>query len=188
MKLLVFAGSLRKASFNKKLARHVQHLLKSEKNVSVDYLDLNDYLLPSYDGDIEAKGFPEPLLKLVKCLKSYDGYIISSPEYNRSIPGHLKNTVDWISRVKPVPLSKKPMLLMGATPGPLGTFQGQWQTRIPFEAMGVFVFPSVFGLSNAETAFDDKGELVNEADKKYLASILKSFMSFALKVSNEDTP
>ncbi len=102
MKLLIFAGSLRVDSCNKKFAREALRLVQ-EAGIDAELVDLKDYHMPVYDGDLEtASGIPEFTVKLGKKIASADALIISTPEYNGGIPGILKNVVDWLSREKPV--------------------------------------------------------------------------------------
>jgi len=162
MKLLIFAGSLRADSCNKKFAREALRLLK-ESGIDGEFLDLKDYPIPVYDGDIEAtSGIPKTINQLGKKISSADALIVSTPEYNGGIPGILKNVVDWLSREKPVSLTNKHLLLLAASPGALGGIRSLWHSRQPFEALGVHVFPGMMGLPNAYNAFDDQGKLKEE--------------------------
>src|SRR5262249_29719722 len=100
-RILAFAGSTRRDSFNKKLAGIAADGARAA-GAEVTFIDLRDYPLPLYDGDLEAeKGLPEQAQRLKKLFLDHDGLLISSPEYNSSISGVLKNTIDWVSR--PVP-------------------------------------------------------------------------------------
>ena len=94
MKVLVFAGSLRKASLNKKLAQIARALLQADTSLEVEYLDLQELQLPVYDGDIEAKGLPEGVQVLAAHMLKAQAFVISSPEYNGSISSPLKNAID----------------------------------------------------------------------------------------------
>src|ERR1700733_841975 len=107
MKLLIFGGALRADSCNKKFAREALRLAK-ELGADGEFLDLRDYPMPVYDGDIEAtSGIPATTTALGKKIAAADAVVISTPEYNGSIPGILKNVVDWLSREKPVSLTDK---------------------------------------------------------------------------------
>jgi NAD(P)H-dependent FMN reductase len=170
MKILFFAGSLRKDSLNKKFVREAMRLAQ-EAGVDSEFIDLKDYPMPVYDGDIEASsGIPENTKKLAQKIAAADGLIISTPEYNGSISCVLKNTVDWLSRDKPVSLTGKHLLLLGASPGALGAVRGLWHSRQPFEVLGMHVFPTMQGLPMADKAFDAEGKL---ADEKTLANLKK---------------
>lgn len=179
MNLLVFAGALRKDSFNKKLAREAMRLLES-KGETAKYQDLKEFDLPLYDGDNEdATGVPKDIEALGAMIKSADAIVISTPEYNGGISSVLKTVIDWLSRMDPVPIEEKPVLLLGASPGALGAVRGLWHTRVPLEAMAVFVFPEMFGLSKASEAFDEQGKLKDPKTEKRLSDLLSRFVEHA---------
>jgi NAD(P)H-dependent FMN reductase len=99
-RILAFAGSLRTDSFNKKLARIGAEGARAA-GAEVTLIDLRDFPMPVYDGDLEAAGMPETVLQLKKLFLEHQGLLIASPEYNGSIPGPLKNAIDWVSRSAP---------------------------------------------------------------------------------------
>lgn len=181
MKILMFAGSLRAGSLNKKLIRVAKLMADNQNNVETTLIDLQDLQLPVYDGDIEAKGIPESVLKLSKYIAEADAIIISSPEYNASISGALKNTIDWASRTKPMQLAKKQVLLLGASPGEQGAMRGLIHTKPSFETLGNFVYPSVYALPKADKAFDDEGKLVDPQRAERLQKLLNEFIDYAQK-------
>ena len=177
MKLLIFAGSLRADSCNKKFAREAVRLA-AKLGVDAEYLDLKDYPMPVYDGDIEAaSGLPDSTIALGKKIAEADALVISTPEYNGGIPGILKNVVDWLSREKPVSLAGKHLQLLAASPGALGGIRSLWHTRQPFEALGVHVFPGMMGLPNAYVAFDAEGKLTDEKTASRLQDTLEQFIT-----------
>jgi NAD(P)H-dependent FMN reductase len=145
-KILAFAGSTRKDSFNKKL---VQIAVSGARKAGaeVTYLDLRDFPMPLYDGDLETEhGLPIHAEELKNLMRSHQGLLISAPEYNSGISGVLKNTIDWMSR----PLTKevsfncfdqKTAVLMSASVGGLGGLRGLVQVRSILENMGVLVLP-----------------------------------------------
>jgi NAD(P)H-dependent FMN reductase len=151
-----------------------QHL----KCPNSDIANLNDLSIPLYSGDIEAVGIPDNVQKLAKCIDQAQALIIASPEYNYSISGVLKNVIDWVSRVRPMPLKQKPILLMAASPGQIAGIRGLWQTRIPLEGLGNYVYPEMFSLGGSFQAFDDKG-FVNPDDQKRFAAALAGFTEFS---------
>lgn len=179
MKLLIFAGSLRADSCNKKFAREAVRLAK-EAGHEAEFVDLKDYPMPVYDGDIEAaSGIPKETSALAKKIQAADALVISSPEYNGSISSPLKNTVDWVSREKPASLTDKHLLLLAASPGALGGIRGLWHTRQPFEALGVHVFPNMMSLPNAYSAFNEQGQLSDEKTAARLKDLLTQFIAHA---------
>jgi NAD(P)H-dependent FMN reductase len=178
MKLLVFAGALRKDSCNKKFAREALRLA-TEAGAEGEFVDLKDYPMPPYDGDIEAAlGIPDATKQLGKKIAAADALIISTPEYNGSIPGILKNVIDWLSRDKPVSLEGKHLLLLAASPGALGGVRSLWHSRQPFEILGVHVYPSMLALPDAYHAFDAQGKLTNEKILQNLTKLIGQFIAY----------
>lgn len=183
MNILLFSGSLRKDSLNKKLIAVAENIL-SLSGHTPKVVDLKNLALPVYDGDIEAQGMPANVSQLGSDIQNAEAIIISSPEYNGSIAGSLKNTVDWISRLRPVPLSKKPILLMGASPGYYGSIRALGFTRAPFETLGSFVYPQTFALPSADKAFEDGQKLKDSATQKKLEDLIAGFISYAKKINS----
>lgn len=180
MKVLVFAASLRKASLNRKFAALAAGLLERDPSLQIDHADYRDFEMPPYDGDLEeASGLPSGSREFINRIQQAGAIVISTPEYNGSIPGTLKNAIDWASRAKPNPLDKKPVLLLGASPGALGAVRGLWHTRVPLEALGAFVYPQMHGLSKAHEAFDDAGQLRDSKAAEQLMTLLQTFVQFA---------
>lgn len=178
MQYLFLSGSLRKESFNTKLLQlAAKHVGASPSAI----VDLNQYNIPLYSGDIEAAGIPEGVQKLAKNIEQAQAIIIASPEYNYSISGVLKNTIDWISRVRPMPFRKKPILLLAASMGPIAGIRGLWQTRIPLEGLGNYVYPDMFSLGVAHENLKDD-IFVNPDDQKRFAVTLEGFSEFAKKL------
>lgn len=181
MKLLLFSGSLRKESLNKKLLNVIAKNLQENKDLQIEIADIKALSIPVYDGDVEAAGIPDGVKQLGNMISDANAVIICSPEYNGSIAGPLKNTIDWISRLRPVPLDKKPLLLTGASPGGFGAIRALGFTRAPLEAVGSFVFPQSFALPKAHEAFGPEGKLLDAGTEKRLAETLKNFIEFARK-------
>lgn len=126
MKWVVLVGSVRKGSFNAAIARALSGL--APEGVSVEILP-SVAQLPIYDGDIEAEGTPAPVADLAQAVAAADGVVIVTPEYNYSIPGGLKNALDWLSRVKDKPLKGKPTLIQSASMGGFGGARAQYHLR-----------------------------------------------------------
>jgi NAD(P)H-dependent FMN reductase len=174
-KVLLFAGSLRTGSLNKKYVKVAHAILHEITGLDTELVDLADYPMPVYNQDIEDKEFPQPAADLARKVAGVDALVISTPENNGSIAAALKNTVDWLSRPPHNPWPGKCIFLMGASPGALGAVRGLWHSRIPFEALGCHVYPDMSGLPRAHEAFDENGELKDKASRERLAKQLKGF-------------
>lgn len=174
-KILAFAGSLRKDSFNKKLVAVAAQGAR-EAGAHVMLLDLKEFPLPVYDGDDEsANGLPENARKLKAMFHEHDGLLISSPEYNSGYPGGLKNMLDWVSRPlpgeKPVsPFAGKAAAIMAASPGALGGMRVLMQLRLLLSA-AMLVLPEQLALSQAHEAFTPEGDLKDETRRSSVQSI-----------------
>ena len=172
--LVGLSGSLRKGSYNTMLLKAALHLLPL--NVSMEIISIED--IPLYNADLDlpsAKQRPQPVEHFRKILTDADGILISSPEYNYSIPGGLKNAIDWASRGEDSPLLRKPVAVIGATTGLWGT------TRMQLAFHNVFLFldmkpvykPEVL-VAQAEKKFDKTGTLIDEMTKKLLKQKLEA--------------
>ena len=187
-KILAFAGSLRKESYNKKLVKHAIRGAEAAGG-EVTYIDLYDFPLPVYNADIEEnEGLPANAIKIKELMWASDGFIISSPEYNSSISAVLKNTIDWASRkASPdeVYLScfiDKVALLLSTSPGPLGGLRGLVHLRSILENIHTFVLPGQISISNAAEAFDSQGNLKNSEDGKTIEKLSEKFVSTISKL------
>ena len=157
VKFLVFAGSMRKKSLNDKLA-HLAADVVRKKGGQAEYVCISDFEVPFYDGDMETEdGIPQGAKHFADRLSDSDGLIIASPEYNASMPGVVKNLIDWTSRLRPQPFNGKQALLMSASPSMAGGNRGLWSLRIPLEHLGMRVYPDMFSLAQAHKAFDENG-------------------------------
>lgn len=179
MKILTFAGSLRKDSLNKRLCQVAALLAQQETGSEVEFCDLQPLQIPVYDGDIEAKGLPEGVVKLAGLIQKADALIISTPEYNGSIAGSFKNTIDWLSRHKPDVMKGKQVLLLAASPGALGGVRTLWHSRQPLEVLGCHVYPEMMGISKAHENLTPSYELTDEKMKAKLGQLIKDFVAFA---------
>ncbi len=166
-RILVFAGSTRKDSFNKKLAR-VAAESAQKTGAEVTLIDLKDYEMPLYDGDYEeAQGLPEAASRLRKLFFDHDGLIIATPEYNGSLPAVLKNAIDWLSRKQgdEPPLAcfrGKTALLLAASPGALGGIRCLAHLNIILSGIQVMVLPEMKSVPQAHKVFDDQGNLTDQ--------------------------
>lgn len=173
--LLALSGSLRKASYNTALLRAASALCP--EGVTLDLRTLHG--IPVYDGDVEAQGMPAEVTTLREAIQRADGLLICTPEYNNSIPGVLKNGIDWLSR--PTAEGKKtftgkPTALLGATPGGFGTVQSQDAMLSVLRSLSVdFWFGGRLMVSHANGVFEADGTLKDEATKELLRGFLKGF-------------
>jgi chromate reductase len=142
--------------------------------------------IPVYNEDVRVQGFPETVAKLKEKIRGADGLLIATPEYNYSIPGVLKNTIDWVSR-PPVesPFNFKPLAIMGATGGLMGTVRAQIHLRqiAGYTNMITMNRPEIF-VQKANEKFDKNGNLVDENTKEHLKKFLASFYDWILRVRN----
>lgn len=179
MKVLAFAASLRKTSLNRKLIERAAELARAE-HAEVDLAEFSEFDMPLYDGDIDqSQGLPKGAQELKRRVEAASALIISVPEYNYSIPGTLKNAIDWVSRARPMPWRGRSVFLMSASPSPMGGIRGLWQTRIPLEGCGAIVFPDMFALAHANAAFDEAGRLKDPALAARLEKEIVGFLRLA---------
>lgn len=177
MKIFLFAAALRKDSYNKKLISVVNEFLKKNQ-IETDLADFSGFNMPLYDGDIEeTSGLPPGALDFKRRLEQADATIISSPEYNFSVPGTLKNLIDWISRARPMPWKKKNILLLSASPSLVGGVRGLWHLRVPLEGCGSFVYPDMFSLASADEAFNENNLLKDAKLNSRLEKLVSEFIS-----------
>lgn len=161
MNFLVFAASLRKDSLNSKLAELAVEIIQKQGN-KADLASMSEFDCPSYNQDMEKQeGLPAGAEEFRKRLLANDAFIIASPEYNGSMPGIIKNLIDWVSRFRPQPFNESHALLMSASPSMAGGNRGLWSLRIPLEHLGARVFPDMFSLATAHQAFNEDGKLNN---------------------------
>ncbi len=183
MKILAFAASLRKGSYNKKLIAAVAAILR-DAGAEVDLASFAEFDMPLYDGDLQAnEGLPPGALELKRRIEAASALVIANPEYNYSIAGTLKNAIDWVSRARPMPWRGRSVYLVAASPGPIGGIRGLWQTRIPLEGCGALVFPDMFALAHADRAFAADGSLVEQASAERLREQTVGFLRLAEAVA-----
>ena len=176
VRLLVFGASLREGSMNDRLASLAAEVA-GEKGATVDRATMSDFECPAYDMDVElATGLPTGAQRLHDKLHATDGFIIASPEYNASMPGVLKNTIDWVSRFRPQPFNGKQGLLIAASPSMTGGKVGLWALRQPLEHLGARVYPDMFALAQAHNAFNEAGRIADTKLQKWFESTIDCFI------------
>ena len=175
-----FAGSLRTASYNRALLAVCVEL--APPGMTIEPFDLRD--LPLYDRGVEDAGFPEAVKALRDAIAGADALLIVTPEYNAGMPAVTKNAVDWASRrPAPTPLDGKPTLVMGATPGRLGTTRAQAQLRGSLAHAGAIVLPrpQVFVAAAGAKLVD--GVLVDEETRERVTTTLAAFAAFVKRLN-----
>jgi chromate reductase, NAD(P)H dehydrogenase (quinone) len=190
MKLLVFAGSTRQNSWNRKLATVVAGMAKAS-GAEVTHIELADFDIPMYNADLEAKGTPADVLRLKQIGYEHSAWIICTPEYNASYPALLKNTLDWISSpVKGDPVWSddmrstrgKVMGVLSASPGALGGLRSQSHLVPLLLNLQCWVAPKNFALGRAADAFDAQGQLVADAAKSKVQAVIDQVLWAAARL------
>jgi len=191
-KLLVFAGSTRKASFNRQLARVAANLARVA-GVNVTLLELSDLQVPMYNADLEADGTPADVMMLKQLMFDHPAWVICSPEYNGSTTALLKNTIDWVSSpVKTDPVWKdgarafkgKVVGMLSASPGALGGLRSQSHLAPLLLNMQCWVAPTAFALGHAGDAFDVDGRLVNPSHVKSVQAVVDQVLWAAARLTD----
>lgn len=179
LRLLAFAGSLRKSSINRKLLNLAVQVARAG-DAEVDVAEFHEFDAPSFNADVqESTGFAAGPEEFRRRLGAADGLLLASPEYNYSIPGPLKNLIDWTSRMRPMPLRGKSALLLAASNGPIGGVRGLWQLRIPLEGLGVFVHPDMYILPHGSQAFAPDGSLLDAPPRERLEKVIGGYLRAA---------
>lgn len=181
-RILIFAGSTRRESFNKRLARLAAERIEAHGGRPT-LIDLADYPMPLYDGDLEeAHGLPESALALREQLADHQGLLIASPEYNGFITPLLKNTIDWLTRPHQgdsglALFQGRLAAVVAASPGGLGGLRGLVLIRQLLGNIGVTVLPDQLAVARAGDAFDDAGRLVDDGQRDTLDGICRRLMA-----------
>ena len=188
-KILAFAGSTRTDSFNKKLVK-IAVTGAIEGGADVTVIDLRDFAMPLYDGDLEQQqGLPSNAKKLKDLMLSHQGFLISAPEYNSSISGVLKNTIDWVSRPSAGEESLacfkgKVAGIMSASPGGLGGLRGLVHVRAILENISVLVIPDQIAVGKAHEVFNADGTLKDKKQEDQVKRIGSNVAKLLLKISS----
>ena len=176
---LVFSASLRAGAFNTTLATLAAGTIEQHGG-TVDLAAMSAFDSRSYSQDAQTQeGFPPGATELRRRLEANDGFVIASPEYNGSMPGSLKNAIDWVSRFRPQPFNGKHALLLSASPSMTGGNRGLWALRVPLEHLGSRVYPDMFSLAQAHQAFDAQGNIANQQLADRFDQTIAGFMDLA---------
>jgi len=187
-KILAFAGSTRIDSFNKKLVK-IAADGAVENGADVTIIDLRDYPMPLYDGDLEQQqGLTPNARKLKDVMLSHQGFLISSPEYNSTISGVLKNTIDWVSRPvegeEPLACFKDRIAgIMSASPGSLGGLRGLVHVRAILENIRVIVIPDQIAVAKAHEVFNADGTLKEKKQEEQVKKIGATVAKLLIKLA-----
>lgn len=181
-RILIFAGSNRSGAFSAKAADAATKAL-ALKGAEVTRISLIDYPLPIFDQDLESEeGIPKYAVQIAALMASHDGVVIASPEYNASLTPLLKNTLDWVSRVKegphgPLqPYQDKLFALVGSSPGALGGMRALEHLRVVLRNCGAEVITKQVAIGSASKAYDDDGHLTNERQAAMLDGVCDSLL------------
>ena len=177
--ILGIAGSLRQQSFNRSLLRAAQEL--APEGARIDTFELND--IPSFNQDEETNP-PPKVAELKQRVRAADAILFVTPEYNYSVPGVLKNAIDWASRpYGDSAWSGKPVAVMGASVGTIGTARAQYHLRQMFVFLNMYAVnqPEVM-VANAHKHFDDNGNLTDETAKKLIKQLLDELVSWTRRL------
>jgi chromate reductase len=179
VKILGISGSLRKASYNTAALRAAAELAPS--GVTFETFDIAP--IPHYNEDVRAQGFPPPVEDFRARIKAADALLIVTPEYNYSVPGVLKNAIDWASRPPDQPFDGKPIALMGASIGAFGSARAQYHLRQSFVFLNGLILnrPEVM-ISAAATRFDAQGKLIDEKSRELITALLTALRDWTLRL------
>jgi chromate reductase len=169
LNVLGLCGSLRKGSYNRMALRAAMEL--APPGMSIDTIEIG--AIPLFNQDIQDEGFPAPVQALSAKIAAADAVLFVTPEYNYSVPGVLKNAIDWVSRVPKQPFDGKPGAIMGASPGMLGTARSQYHLRQICVTLNVLLLngPEVM-IAQANKKFDETGRLTDEGTRKFIGKLL----------------
>jgi chromate reductase len=180
--VLAISGSLRRNSYNTGLLRAASELLP--EGMTLETFDISR--IPLYNDDVRAAGFPEPVQEFRDRIAAADALLIATPEYNFSMPGVLKNAIDWASRPPNPPLNGKPVAMMGASTGNFGTVRAQMHLR------QVCVYTNMFPLNKpevlvmrAQEKFNPDGRLVDETTRGFIRDLLVALTEWTLRLRNK---
>ncbi len=188
LKILVIPGSLRTGSHNAKLAAQAAYEF-ALAGVDVARLSLSDYVLPIYDGDLQAKsGVPKNAINLKRMMAAHHGILLVTPEYNSSIPPLVKNMIDWVSRVQDPHevrgqvFRMRPFAIAAASEGRLGGTRALAALRLILSALQATVIPNQLALSFADQAYDDMDKLKNTADSEGLKALVRQLIDVSQRM------
>ena len=180
LRIAGLCGSLRAKSYNLMALKAAGALMP--EGMRLDIASIGD--VPLYDADVQARGFPDVVTRLAATIRAADAVLIASPEYNFSVPGVLKNAIDWLSRVDAQPFDDKPVAILGASMGPVGTARMQYDLRkiLLFLNANVLVKPEIF-IGTAQAKFGADGQLADETTAKFLGQQMTALRTWTLRIA-----
>ncbi|MDX1624410.1 MAG: NAD(P)H-dependent oxidoreductase [Gemmatimonadota bacterium] len=176
VRFLVFSASMRADSLNSRLAQLARRVIETHGG-EAHLADMADFDCPSYNQDVQdTDGFPPGAKEFRRRLEANDAFLVASPEYNGSMPGVIKNAIDWVSRYRPQPFNGLHAMLVSASPSMAGGNRGLWSLRVPLERLGARVYPDMFSLARAHDAFEPEGAIADEKLADRFERTLVAFM------------
>lgn len=177
--ILGVSGSLRKASYNSAALRAAQELAPGSTVITLADISA----IPMYNDDVREQGLPPTVESLVEQVASADAVLIATPEYNYTIPGVLKNAIDWVSKAPDQPFRNKPVAVMGASMGAIGTARAQYDLRKVFVFLDAHVLnqPEIM-IAAAHTRFDASGHLTDEMTRTLIGKQIVALKDWALRL------
>jgi NAD(P)H-dependent FMN reductase len=184
LRLLAFAASRRERSLNRWLLDAAVAIARGQ-DAEVDLAEFSAFDMPLFDADMQERdGLPAGAHEFKRRIEAVDGLLIASPEYNHSMPGTLKNAIDWVSRFRPVPFRGKSALLLSASRNLVGGNRGLYALRVPLEHLGVHVYPDMFSLAEADKKLDAAGSLGDPAALERLERMITGYCRAARALSS----
>lgn len=185
LRLVALVGSLRAGSLNRHLAESLAALAPDDVQIEV-LPNIGD--IPHYNSDLQEQGFPAAVTALGDRIRAADGVVIVSPEYNYSVPGVLKNALDWLSRLPDQPFAGKPIAIQSASMGAVGGARMQYHLRQIFVFLDGHVLsrPEVM-VGAAHEKFDREGRLIDESTRKHVAQQLAAFAALIRRLGRNAT-
>ena len=179
---VAISGSLRKESYNTMVLKSLRKF--SPANIVIEQISIAD--IPIYNFDLHENFYPEPIEKLCTAIKTADAFIIVTPEYNYSIPGVLKNVIDFLSKHPSKPLDKKAVGIISASPSLLGGVRAQYHLRQILVAVNAMVMntPEVV-ITQVNTKFDKAGNLTDEKTTAFMKKFIDALADFATNLNND---
>lgn len=181
IKIVGICGSLRKESYNKRLLLSIKELMKDE--IALEIVDIS--MIPPFNEDVEKEEIPQEVVNFKNKLREADAFVIATPEYNHSIPGVLKNALDWASRGENLPLANKPVAIMSASIGFFGGPRVQSHLRQVCACLNMHVVnkPEVF-VVDATEKFDENNNLIDEKAKQYIIVLIRELIKMTKTLNN----